>query len=203
MVFVKTARYSRPFSVRFAFRIVSVVEVFPASVESLVQGPPLLDSCHCTVGTCAPVAFTVNVAASFTLTVTGFGCISTLGGAVPAVTVSVAGAVVALPTLLLKTARYSRPLSATVVFATVSTSDLLPESVVSLLQLLPKFVETCHCTLGLGLPEAEAVNVALSPSFVPSLAGSAVTSGLNSTVNVAAPLATVPTGFVNEARYWL
>jgi hypothetical protein len=31
-------------------------------------------------------------------------------------------------------------------------------------QLAPPSLETCHCTLGAGLPEAEAVNVARAPA---------------------------------------
>ena len=67
-----------------------------------------------------------------------------------AVTVSVAAVLVAEPYELVKTARYSRPFSAVVVFATVNVAVVFPASVVSLVKVTPPFVDTCHETVGAG-----------------------------------------------------
>jgi len=72
---------------------------------------------------------------------------------------------------------------------------------VSFVQLEPPFVETCHCTLGAGAPDAAAAKVALLPRSTVVLVGSAVTSGISSTVSVAAVLVASPVPFVKTARY--
>jgi hypothetical protein len=48
-------------------------------------------------------------------------------------------------------------------------------------QLEPPLIETCHCTDGVGLPDAVAVNDAGSPAVTVLLSGCLVTSGLLST----------------------
>ena len=70
-------------------------------------------------------------------------------------------------------------------------------------QLLPEFVLNCHCTVGVGLPDAAAVNVAVDPAVTVTLAGWVVTAGAEFTVSVATALVAVPTEFVNTARYWV
>src|SRR5277367_2587724 len=67
----------------------------------------------------------------------------------------------------------------------------------------PPPVETCHWTVGAGLPVAAAVNVAVAPALAVALAGCVDTVGAKSTVNVAALVVTLPSVFVKTARYWL
>ena len=66
--------------------------------------PPLVLTCHCTVGAGVPVAAAVKVTGWPAVTVWLIGLVVTTGAAL---TVSVAAVVVAVPTLLVKTARYT------------------------------------------------------------------------------------------------
>src|SRR5713226_1232814 len=75
-------------------------------------------------------------------------------------TVRVAALVVAVPTELVNTARYWLPLIATVVLGIVSVVEVAPARSV---KVIP-FVETCHCTVGVGPPDADAVNAAVTPA---------------------------------------
>ena len=68
---------------------------------------------------------------------------------------------------------------------------------------MPPSVDTCHCTVGVGLPEAAAVNVAVAPAVTVAFAGCVVTVGAKSTVSVAAVVVAVPCELVNTARYWV
>ena len=62
----------------------------------------------------------------------------------------------------------------------------------------------CHCTVGVGLPVAAAVNVAVWPAFTVVLVGWVVMLGAEFTVSVAALLvAGLPTPLLNTARYCL
>jgi len=71
-------------------------------------------------------------------------------------------------------------------------------------QLEPPLIETCHCTDGVGLPDAAAVNEAGAPAVTLWLVGFVVTTGALWTVNVAALLATpLATTLLNTARYSL
>ncbi len=120
-----------------------------------------------------------------------------------ALTVSVAAELVAEPYELVKTARYSRPLSVVVVFATVNVAVVFPASVVSLVNVAPPFVDTCHETVGAGEPDAAAVKVAFSPAVTVLVAGFVVTFGASVfglTVSVAAVVVAEPVAFVNTAR---
>ena len=63
------------------------------------------------------------------------------------------------------------------------------------------FVLTCHWVLGAGLPVAVAVKLAVLPAFADVLLGCVLTTGALLTVSVAADVFTVPTEFVNTARY--
>ena len=59
-------------------------------------------------------------------------------------TVRVAAVLVAEPAEFVNTARYLRPLWAKEVFTTVNVEVVFPESVVSLVNVKPPFVETCQ-----------------------------------------------------------
>jgi hypothetical protein len=193
---LNTARYSLPLSLAGTSVSVRVLAVAP---EMLVNDvPPFVDTCHCTVGAGLPVADAVKVTLPPAVTVCApqvdvdTGTVST---------VSVAAVDVAVPTELVNTARYSLPDSDAVVLATVSVPVALPASLVSLLQVLPPLVDTCHCTVAVGSPEAAAVNVAAWPAVTVALAGWLVIAGAKSTVNVAALVVAVPCELVNTARY--
>ena len=76
-----------------------------------------------------------------------------------------------------------------------------------LIQFDPPLVLTCHCTVGVGLPVAAAVKLAVEPAVTVVLLGFRVMKGAAGvlpllTVNVAAELLAEPTELVNTARYW-
>jgi hypothetical protein len=79
---------------------VSVVPVAPEMFE--YDEPPLLLTCHCTVGVGLPVAAAVKVTGWPAVTVWLAGVVLTVGAYL---TVSVALVVIAEPTLFVKTAR--------------------------------------------------------------------------------------------------
>ncbi len=197
-LFVNTARYCVPFCAAVVAAIVNVVEVAPEMFVN-VELPEGAD-CHCTVGVGVPVAAAVNDAEAPATTVTFDGFVVTTGP-VLVLTVSVAALDVAVPTLFVNTARYWLLFSVALVGDTVSVPVVLPASVVSFVNVVPPSVETCHCTVGVGLPEAAAVNVAAAGALTVTLAGLVVTVGAKSTVSVAAVVVAVPAVFVNTARY--
>ena len=63
-----------------------------------------------------------------------------------------------MPTLLVKTASYSDPFWAVVVLLMVRVVLVAPGMS---LKVEPPSVLTCHCTVGVGLPLAAAVKVAV------------------------------------------
>ena len=71
-----------------------------------------------------------------------------------------------------------------------------------LLQLVPLFVLTCHCTVGAGSPLAEAVNVTVAPVQLVTFDGWLVIDGGGPSVKTAGLLVTDPQLFVNTARNW-
>ena len=73
----------------------------------------------------------------------------------------------------------------------------------SILDQLSPLGLLCHCTVGVGVPLAAAVNVAVAPATTVVLAGWVVTAGAEFTVSVAALVVAVPAEFVNTARYCL
>ena len=83
------------------------------------------------------------------------GCVVTAG---TVCTVNVAALVVMLPTELVKSARYCLPVSANAVVKEYG-ADVAPEMSV---HDVPS-VLTCHFTVGVGVPMAAAVNVAVVP----------------------------------------
>jgi hypothetical protein len=72
-------------------------------------------------------------------------------------TVSIAAFEVAVPAVFVKTARYCLPVS-TACAVKLYVVDVAPEM---LLHDVPPLVFTCHCTLGVGLPLAAAVKLAV------------------------------------------
>jgi hypothetical protein len=68
-------------------------------------------------------------------------------------------------------------------------------------KLAPLLVDFCHWTVGVGLPLAAAVNVAVPPTELVCETGSVVVVGPNVTVIVAADVGVDPSELVNTARY--
>ena len=88
-----------------------------------------------------------------------------------------AAVVVAVPTVLVKTARYRLPDSAAVA-AKLRAVEVAPER---LPYEVPPLVLTCHCTPGVGVPLAAAVKLAELPAVTVWLLGFWVTLGAAST----------------------
>ena len=110
-------------------------------------------------------------------------------------TVSVARLDVAVPQPLVKTARYCLPLSV----AAVVNEYVVDVAPAMLLKFVPS-LDTCHCTVGTGVPLAAAVNVAVDPAHALALAGCVVIDGAVVTVSVAAVDVALPQLSVNTAR---
>ena len=81
------------------------------------------------------------------------------------------------------------------------TVSVVPVPPATLLQVLPPSVDTCHCTVGVGLPVAAAVNVAAAGAVTVTLVGFDVTTGVVLTVSAAGLLAMDPKAFVKIASY--
>jgi hypothetical protein len=190
--FVNTARNWFPVWPAVAVKL-RAVEVAPGM--SLKMPPPSVLTCHWTVGAGKPLAAAVNVAVLPAHTVWGVGWLDTAGGTF---TVRMAAVVVAVLHVLVNTARYCLPLSAPAAMK-LRVVEVAPGMS---LKVPPPFVLTCHCTVGLGVPLAAAVNVAVWPEFTVRFAGFAVTPGARLTVRVAALEVAVPAAFVNTARNW-
>src|SRR4029077_8680449 len=88
-------------------------------------------------------------------------------------TVSVATAVVAVPAVLVNTARYWFPFCDKAVVK-LRVVEVAPET---LLNVAPPSVLNCHCTVGVGEPVAAAVKVAVWPAATVWLAGCMVIVG--------------------------
>jgi hypothetical protein len=98
----------------------------------------------------------------------------TVGTAVAGVMVMVAALLVAVPPALVKTALTSQPFTRAVRDDAVSEGEVAPER---LAQVLPPSIEYCHCTVGVGMPLAPAVNVRVPPDGTDWLVGWVVTAG--------------------------
>src|SRR6266481_3993468 len=157
--------------------------------------PPSVLTCHCTVGAGKPLAAVVNVAVLPAHAVWGAGWAVTDGGTF---TVRVAAVVVAGPQVFVNTARYCLPLSAP---AAVKLRVVVVAPGMSV-NVAPPLMLTCHCTVGVGVPLAAAVNVAVWPWLTVRFVGFVVTAGATLTVRVAAFDVAVLTTFVNTARNW-
>ena len=145
--------------------------VTPVSKKLVPPLMPMMPTCHCTVGVGLPLAAAVKVAVCPAVTVWLTGLVVTTG---TVLTVSVAAVLVAVPRLLVKTARYWLPFWVVVTLVRVSAVLVAPEM---LANVLPPLVLTCHCTVGLGSPLAAAVNVPVCPAVTAWLAGLVVTAG--------------------------
>jgi len=156
-VFVKTGRYSYPLSARVETATRRVVLVAPPMLVQLE--PPLVESCHCTVGVGLPDAAAVKVALAPAVTVSLAGWALTVGAYW---TISVAALELADPALFVKTARYSLAFCVAVTVEIVYVADVAP---LMFAQVQPPLLESCHCTDGVGLPYAAAVNVAAAPAL--------------------------------------
>ena len=130
---------------------------------------------HCTVEVGVPLAAAVKVAVAPATTVVLAGCVVTAGAEF---TVSVAAVVVAVPTEFVNTARYCLPLSpaAAVKLYVVLVAPLITD------QLGP--LRLSHRTMGVGVPLAAAVNVAVSPAFTVVLVGWVVMLGATTVTTV-------------------
>jgi hypothetical protein len=118
----------------------------------------------------------------------GFG---TIDQGRPGTTVSVADALVARPNEFVKTARYSVPLIAVEVWATLSAANvtLNVEEVppVTPAKDFPPFVDACHCTVGVGLPLAVAEKLAVVDAVTNWVPGWMVTAGFEGSLNSQTP----------------
>ncbi len=178
----------------------NVVEVAPATFVKVV--PPLVLTCHWTVGVGLPLAAAVNVAVFPALTLWFVGLVVTTGAANAGNTVSVAVVVVAEPCEFVNTARYLLPVWAAVV-TKLSVVEVAPATFV---KVVPPLVLTCHWTVGVGLPLAATVNVAVFPALTLWFVGLVVIAGAanaGNTDSVAAVVVAEPCEFVNTARYLL
>ena len=120
--------------------------------------PPSVLTCHCTVGVGEPDAAAVKVAVWPAVTVWLAGWVVIVGSV--EFTVSVAAVVVAVPAAFVNTARYWLPFCDKVVVK-LRVVEVAAET---LLNVAPPSVLTCHCTVGVGEPDAAAVKVAVWPA---------------------------------------
>ena len=89
-----------------------------------------------------------------------------------ALTVNTAALEITLPAMFVHTARYCLLSSAVVV-----VNDNVPEvALVMLFQLVP-LVLSCHCTVGIGLPLAAELKLAVKPEHLVCDTGCVVTAG--------------------------
>ncbi len=167
---VNTARYLLPVWVAVVTKL-SVVEVAPATFVKVV--PPLVLTCHWTVGVGLPLAAAVNVAVCPALTLWIAGLVVIAGAANAGDTVSVAAVVVAEPCEFVKTARNLLPVS----IAVVVKFNVVEVAPATLVKVVPPLVLTCHWTVGVGFPLAVAVNVAVCPDVALWLVGLSVITG--------------------------
>jgi predicted protein tyrosine phosphatase len=141
---------------------VNMADVAPAKFVNVV--PPFALTCHCTAGTGAPDAAAMNVVLAPASTVTFTGFVVTTGAEL---TVSVAAADVPLLTLFVNTASYALSFCEAVA-AILKVVEVAPATAV---KLAPPFALTIHCTLGVGVPVAAEVKVAVAPAMTVVFAG--------------------------------
>jgi hypothetical protein len=153
-VLVKSARYWLPLCDADAENDRFVDVAPPILFQS---DPPLVLTCHCTVGVGEPLAAALNVAVPPVQT-DWFDGFAVIPGDV--FTVRVAGLVVAVLHILVKSARYWLPLCP----ADVVNERLVLVAPPILFQSDPPLVLICHCTEGVGEPLAAALNVAVPPA---------------------------------------
>jgi hypothetical protein len=177
-----------PLSAALAVKV-NVALVAPARSVKVV--PPSVLTCHCTVGVGLPLAAALNVTLpGHTVWFTGFTV--TTG---PLLIVNVAALLATLlPQLLLNRARYCLPLSAALAVK-VRLALVAPARSV---KVVPPSVLTCHCTVGIGLPLAAALNVTL-PGHTVWFSGFTVATGPVFTIRVVALEVALPHAPVTTA----
>jgi len=172
-VFANTASYSLPFWEAATFDTMSVSDVAPES--GVHVAPPFWEPRQRTAGVGGPDAAVVNVADWPALTLVFAGCAVTVGRLVTTgrgLTVSTAGLVVAAPLRFVNTASYSLPFCEALTLDATSVLDVAPGTGT---HVVPPFWERRHCTVGVGVPDPAAVNVAVSPATSVTFDGSAAT----------------------------
>jgi len=87
------------------------------------------------------------------------------------------------------------PFIAPVVPLILNVVDVAPAKFVN----APPLALTCHCTVGVGVPEAAAVNVAVAEAATVTFAGFVVIAGAVFTVKVAGMVVALPDAFMNTA----
>jgi hypothetical protein len=105
--------------------------------------------------------------------------------------------VVASPAVLVNTASYTLPFCPALA-RKLNVVEVAPATDVN---VVPPSVLTVHCTVGVGVPSAAAVKVAVSPAFTDEFAGLAVMAGIEPTSNVAGFVVALLDEFVNTAWY--
>jgi len=176
-LFVNTARNSFAFCAAAAVKPY-VAEVAPFTLLKVV--PPSVLTCHCTVGVGVPLAAAVKLAGFPALTASELGLVVIVGATF---TVSVAAVVVAVPKLFVNTARNLFPFCPAVAVK-LYVAEVAP---LTLLNVVPPSVLTCHCTVGAGVPLAAAVKLTLPPAVTVWFAGFVVTVGAEFTGPVPPP----------------
>ncbi len=137
---------------------------------SVNVAPPLMLTCHCTLGAGVPLAAAVNVAVWPWLTVRFVGFVVTAGATL---TVRVAAFDVAVLTTFVNTARNWFPFCGAAAVK-LRVGEVAPAMS---LKVPPPFVLTCHWTVGTGKPFAAAVKVAALPAHAVWFVGWVVTEG--------------------------
>src|SRR3954464_396582 len=103
--------------------------------------------------------------------------------------VSVAAVDVAAPKLLVATSRYRllfRPAVTPVRVSTPVVTPLYGAALARLVNVAPPLFDTCHCSVGAGVPLAAAVNAPFWPTTIVWFVGCVVIAGATFTVRVAA-----------------
>jgi len=170
----------------------------PPSVRFEKLNPPFVDTCHCSVGAGFPLAAPENVVVCPASFVRASG-VSVIAGA--AFTVSETAPLVTVPPEFVTTKRNEFPLCADVTPITDSVAVLLPEKpdpFVTLLHVVPPFVEICHCSPGAGVPLTTAVKFAVPPTTAVTFPG--CVAMLGDTSSVAFALVFDPPVFVATTR---
>ncbi len=127
--------------------------------------PPSVLTCHWIVGVGFPLAPAVNETFEPALMDWLTGFVVTVGAKF---TVIVAAVVVAVPEAFVNTARNLVPFWPAVTLGTVSVVVVAPPTFA---YVAPPSVLDCHCTVGVGVPVAAAVNSAVPPAFTVTSVG--------------------------------
>ncbi len=154
-----------------------------------------------------PLAPVVNIAALPAVTACPTGCVVIPGAAGTALTVKTVALLVAVPALFVATSWNSSLFIANVVGLIVSVPVIEPEIAppsVKFPKVVPPSVESCHCSVGVGVPLAAPLKFALCPTVTDWFPGCVVMFGATAgfTVSVPASPTNVPAAFVAESRNW-